>query len=82
MTLEVMNVLRADPNYMKEWRAKNKEARRIKDKEYHLKNKEKRNAQSRAYHEANKENLNAYAKAYYESHKAQWIVTGKHATRS
>ena len=72
MTLEVMNVLRSDPNYMKEWFAKNKEARRIKDKEYHLKNKEKRNAQSKAYYEANAEELNAQSKVYYEGNKERW----------
>jgi len=72
-----MNVLRNDPNYMKEYYAKNKERLSILEKEYHKKNKEKRNAQSRAYHEKNKEACNAYAREYYVNNKERWPERNK-----
>tara|TARA_R110000796_G_scaffold147019_1_gene263751 strand:- start:229 stop:786 length:558 start_codon:yes stop_codon:yes gene_type:complete len=55
--------------YMKAYRAKNKERIAKQEKEYKLKNKEKIAAQQKAYNEVNREKNNAVSRAYARANK-------------
>jgi len=68
--------------HQKEWRIKNREAIRSRDRNRYWQNREKRLPQMRKYHHANRERLNAYIKQWhYDNHdkdlewKRRWWKT-------